>query len=96
MATTDRALDRASADDLENELITAIRSGLAERFTAARVAKNFQPGDVASGRAYVAAYVPLIHWVEGVYTAARGEAEHCEAVRSHDGTAHAEEDPHAR
>lgn len=89
IAATDRAIDRGSAVELEGELITAVRSGLAERFAAARAAKNFRPGDVASGRAYVAAYVPLTHWVEGVYTAANGPGEHHAAAPGHDEPRHA-------
>lgn len=76
IAAVDRALERGSADELERELVGAVRSGLAERFAAARATRNFRPGDVAAGRAYVAAYVPLTHWVEGVITSAEGKGEH--------------------
>jgi Family of unknown function (DUF6448) len=84
IAATDRALERGSADQLEQQIVTAVRTGLAERFAAARAAKDFRPGDVAGGRNFVAAYVPLTHWVEGVFTAAKGTGEHHRAAVGHD------------
>jgi hypothetical protein len=84
IAATDRALEQGSAEDLAQQLVSSVRAGLAERFAAARAAKDFRPGDVAGGRAFVAAYVPLTHWVEAVFTSAKGTAEH------HAAAAHAE------
>ncbi len=89
IAATDRALERGSADQLEQQLVTAVRVGLAERFAAARAAKAFRPGDIAGGRNFVAAYVPLTHWVEGVFTAAKGTGEHHGAAVGHAEAAHA-------
>ncbi|MEO8501596.1 MAG: DUF6448 family protein [Vicinamibacteria bacterium] len=76
IAATDRALERGSVDELERLLVASVRTGLLERFAHARAAKPLHQGDVAAGRAYVAAYVSLTHWVEGVATAAEGSAEH--------------------
>lgn len=76
IAAVDRALDTGSADHLERELVEAVRSGLAARFAAARAARNFPPGDVTRGRDFVAAYVQLTHWVEGVMTSAEGGGDH--------------------
>ncbi len=76
IAATDRALERGSADELERQLIAAVRSGLHERFAAARDARAFRPGDVPGGRAFVAAYVPLTHWVEGILAAANRAGDH--------------------
>ena len=88
IAATDRALEQGSAEDLEQQLVSNVRAGLAERFAAARAAKNFRPGDVAGGRAFVAAYVPLTHWVEGVFTAANAAEHHAVAPHPED-AAHA-------
>lgn len=88
IAATDRALERGSADELELQLVGALRSGLAERFAAARAAKHFRPGDVDGGRAFVAAYVALTHWIEGVYTVATGPGEHHAAAGEHAATGH--------
>ncbi len=88
IAATDRALERGSAEELELRLVGAVKSGLAERFAVARAAKDFRPGDVAGGRAFVGAYVPLTHWVEGVFTAANGTGEHHVAPSDHAATVH--------
>lgn len=84
IASADRALARGSTGELEQELVGAVRAGLGKRFAAARAAKDFQPGDVVGGRAFVAAYVPLTHWVEGVFTAAERSDEHHGAAVGHD------------
>ncbi|MBK5256510.1 MAG: hypothetical protein JJE39_10795, partial [Vicinamibacteria bacterium] len=76
IAATDRAIKLGAPDELERLLVARVRAGLADRFGPARAAKGFRPGDVAAGRKFVAAYVPLTHWVEGVFTAAGGTSEH--------------------
>lgn len=38
----------------------------------ARSAQTFDPNDVATGRTYVAAYVPYVHYVERLYADAAG------------------------
>jgi uncharacterized protein DUF6448 len=88
IAATDRALERGSADELEQQLIGAVKTGLAERFSAARAAAGFRPGDVADGRAFVAAYVPLTHWVEAVFTVASGGGQDHAVVDGHDLATH--------
>jgi hypothetical protein len=64
-------------------LLDQVKEGLARRFAAARGARDFRPGDVAAGRAFVAAYVPLAHWAEGVARAA--EAKGDEEAEAHHG-----------
>jgi len=68
----DSALTTGSVAELEVLLVEQVRHGLSERFHAAEVARDFAPEDVEAGRAYVAAYVPFLHYVEGVYEAALG------------------------
>jgi hypothetical protein len=85
---SDRALETGSVTELEALLIEAVRHGLRERFEAAEAARVFDPTDVEAGRAYVSAYVPLLHYVEELHAAARG---------SHGGTEEngaASADPH--
>ncbi len=76
IVATDRALENGTADEVERHLVASVRAGLAERFARARAARRFSQGDVAAGRAYVATYVPLTHWVEGVAAAAEAKDEH--------------------
>jgi len=69
----DQAIGKGSAEAVEKILGDAVRDGLHERFE--RVKARKAPGDdVAQGRAWVAAYVPYVHYVEGVYEAALGKA----------------------
>lgn len=86
---TDHALETGSTEVLERELVEAVKTGLAERFAKARAAQSFKPGDIANGRAFVATYVPLTHWVEGVYAAAQtagdAHAGHGAPAASHEG-----------
>jgi len=90
IAAVDRALERGSSDEVEQQLVAAVRHGLSERFAAAHPKKGFRAGDVAEGRAFVAAYVPLTHWVEGVFTIAGGTVEHPGKASVHGTRAHPE------
>jgi hypothetical protein len=83
IAATDQAIRLGTTDELEKLLVARVRAGLAERFAAARAARDFRAGDVAAGRKFVAAYVPLTHWVEGVFTAAEGTTEHAAPTGEH-------------
>jgi hypothetical protein len=73
VAAVDRAAASGDAKELEALLVGAVRAGARERF--GRLAAEKAPGrDVAAGRRWVAAYVPLVHWAEAVLATARGEA----------------------
>lgn len=69
----DRALAAGSVEQLESVLMHAVRDGLRARFDRATAAKGFAPQDVEAGRAFVAAYVPLLHYAEQLYALATGE-----------------------
>jgi hypothetical protein len=70
----DQALESGSLEEVERVLIHAIRDGLRDRYQQVMVRRGFDPNDVAAGRAFVAAYVPYVHYVEGVWEAARAAA----------------------
>lgn len=70
----DRALASGDVAELEQVVLHAVRDGLRERFDLAMAAKGFAESDVAAGRAYVAAYVPLLHYVEQLHGIASGGA----------------------
>lgn len=74
----DRAIAAGSVEQLEAVLMHAVRDGLRARFDRATAAKGFAPQDVDAGRAFVAAYVPLLHYAEQLYALATG-AGHEEA-----------------
>jgi hypothetical protein len=70
----DHALAHGTVDVLRRTLHEAIDHRLDALFGTAAGLRDFAPADVAAGRAYVEAYVALMHFVEAV-----------EAVTSHDG-----------
>lgn len=71
----DAAIEKGSPAEVEKLLAAAVKEGLHERWARLRSAKR--PGDdVAAGREWVAAYVPFVHWVEGVHRAAHGAGAH--------------------
>ena len=66
----DKAIDKGTPEAVEKLLVDAVKSGLHERF--ARVTAQKAPADdIAAGRAWVEAYVPYVHYVEGVRGRAR-------------------------
>lgn len=71
----DRALVTGEKAQLEQLLVEAVRANLDRRIAPALAAKGFTPGDIRAGRTFVAAYVPLTHWAEGLLLAARGGHE---------------------
>ncbi len=74
------------------ELLTkAIHEGLHRHYDAAAARKRFDPNDVRAGREYVEAYVPYIHYVEGLWLAATGPG-HGHAPEGHE---HEEAHAHA-
>jgi hypothetical protein len=89
VAATDRAIASGDPKPLEALLAGAVRQGLHEGWAALR--KERPPADdVAAGRRWVAAYVPFVHWAEGVYATASAGGAH---AASHAG--HAEQRPAA-
>ena len=72
--SADAAVDKGSPAATEKLLVDAVKKGLHQRFARLEGRKS-PPADVAAGRAWVAAYVPYVHWVEGVYEKAAGGGE---------------------
>ena len=70
VAAADSALGSGSVEPLQNALVERIVEGLRDRYAAVRSRGGFDPADVAAGRAYVAAYVDYVHFVERVSDAA--------------------------
>ena len=70
IAAADKAIAEGSADKLAGELREAVAAGLHARFAKAIAAKAHADDSVDAGRAYVAAYVEYIHYVEAVHARA--------------------------
>jgi hypothetical protein len=77
IAEADKALDTGSADQLAADLGQRVAAGLRERFAKVVAAKRHADETVEAGRAYVAAYVEYVHFVEAVHALASAEpSEH--------------------
>ena len=66
IAAADRALVDGNIDPLANKLAAAVRDGIKERFAEARAKRKAAERSVEQGREYVATYVQLTHFAEGV------------------------------
>lgn len=73
IAKVDTALEAGSIDDFAKLVGEHAASGVKVRFQKAWEAKKNAGGTVAGGRAYVAAYVDLMHYVEKVVEAVHAE-----------------------
>lgn len=67
----DKALETGAAEPLLKLLTDTMHNGLHETFVEAKARKGFNKDDVKAGREYVNAYVTFIHYVEGLYKAAK-------------------------
>ena len=90
VAAADRAiLAGGDVKQLEKLLVHAVHEGLESHW--ARLQKEQRPAeDVAAGRRWVAAYVPFVHWAEGVYAAASKAEGHGQAHAAPHAATHAD------
>jgi hypothetical protein len=70
----DRALETGDVEPLVRLLVQTTEKGVREHFGKARATRNYPPGNVEGGRAYVQNYVPFIHYVERLYESATTSA----------------------
>jgi hypothetical protein len=87
LASADLAIDSGSADGLVAALAEHLDEGVRHRFGMVVAAREHAGHNVAAGRAYVAAYVDFIHYVEGLHVALAGPA-HAPTSSGHDAHAH--------
>jgi hypothetical protein len=79
IAAADKALEHGSAKELAQELAATIEKQIAQRFAEVAEKKKHADESVEAGRAYVAAYVSYVHFVEAIASLAHatpGEHEH--------------------
>jgi len=76
VAESDKALEAGSVDALVKALSKHLEEGIRERFARATAARKRAGANVASGRAYVEAYITFMHYVEGVHQAILSGDEH--------------------
>jgi hypothetical protein len=68
----DRALDTASADDLISLVVAHVTEGIRSRHARAVETRRHADHNVDAGRAYVAAYVEYVHYLEALHNAGAG------------------------
>ncbi len=73
----DKAVVDGKIEPVIKLLTDKMRDGINEYFRHVTAKKNFKKDDVEAGRKYIEAYVIFIHYVEGLYEAAK------EAVHGH-------------
>ena len=81
ISAADASLEAGSAERLAKQLAQAIEADISKRFDVALERKKHSGESVAAGRAYVAAYVEYVHFVEGVHRLAEKGAP----LKHHDG-----------
>jgi len=67
----DLALKSGNVTPLTNLLVEKMRTGVMTRYQRAMATKAFKVQDVDAGREYIEAYVTYIHYIEGMYEAAK-------------------------
>ena len=93
IALADHALAEGSVDAVIHDVDRGIDEGIRHRFAAVVAAKKHADESVTEGRAYVAAYVEYIHYVEAVNALASGAVQHDAdrhgaATHEHEGERH--------
>lgn len=76
----DKAVATGDVAPVAKLLTETMQTGLSEQYRQVQARKSYDRDDVAAGRDYVEAYFSYIHYVEGVYDAAKADARgHYEA-----------------
>lgn len=74
IALADQAIEKGSPDALVKEVTSAVAKGIRMRFDETAAAARRAEASVQDGRAFVARYVELIHYVERLHLAATTSA----------------------
>ena len=72
IAAVDKAVETGSIESLSKVLRNEVGAGLERRFKDVIAKKGFATKDVEAGREFVAAYVELTHYAEGIHNAVAG------------------------
>ncbi len=73
IAAADESIASGNVEGVAKMIFGGVREGLHGKFDAVAAHKDRNPEDVAAGRAFVAAYVDYIHYVERLYDAVQTE-----------------------
>lgn len=70
IAAADKSLETGKLQDVAQLISKRTDEGLHRNFEAMMAKKNYNPNDVAAGRAFSSAYIEYTHYVERLYDAA--------------------------
>jgi hypothetical protein len=84
----DKAIVDGKLEPLYKILTDKIHEGLHEKFKEVMKKKDFKKNDVDSGREFVEAYVPFVHYVEALYDAAAKGGGHGHSQEAEKGSEH--------
>ena len=83
----DKAIVDGKIEPVIKLLTDKMQEGIHEQFKNVMAKKNFKKDDVEAGQEYIEAYVTFIHYVEGLYEAAK-EAAHGHYPEPEEGGGH--------
>jgi hypothetical protein len=70
IAAADKSLETGKLQDVAKVISNLMEEGLHRHFEDVMKKKQYNPNDVAAGRAYASAYVEYTHYVERLYNVA--------------------------
>jgi hypothetical protein len=81
IAKADKSLETGSVDELAKDISNEVAGGIRKKFEHAMEKKKDADKNIDAGREFVEAYVVFLHYVEGIYNAAKleGDGHHHEA-----------------
>lgn len=79
VAEADKALETGSVEKVAKLVTEDSAAGIRKRFAEVQEKKPHAEHNVEAGRAFVAAYVEYVHYVEGLHQAAQGAVAHHQA-----------------
>jgi hypothetical protein len=79
IAEADKAIETGSADKVIKLVTEEAAAGIRKRFAEVKETQAHAEHKVEAGRAFVAAYVEYVHYVEGLHQTAQGTAAHHKA-----------------
>jgi hypothetical protein len=84
VAAVDRSLATGSVDGVVADVTALVGRGVRERFAKTRETATHADGSVDEGRAYVAAYVDYLHYVEALHQAGATSAVRHQETAAHE------------
>jgi hypothetical protein len=84
----DKALEKASVDNLINLMTKDVASGIRKRFDKALEKKKHKDENVDAGREFVEAYVDFVHFVEKLHKVATTQSSHHDELISEEHESH--------